>query len=380
MKLNTMDKLNQAAEQNLMDIENAKASGRKVIGFYCLYTPMELAVAADAIPVPLCGTRNEPIAAAEEVLPRNFCPLIKSSFGFAATDTCPYFRYSDLVIGDTTCDGKKKMFELLSEYRPMHILQLPQKQDTKKALAFWRDEIETFKAVLEKTTGNEINNEKLAAAIRLMNKERMTKKALMDLAKTRPSPISGMDLLTIMFRTGFFADKPKGIALIIEIISEIIERISREESPFSIRTPRILLTGVPVGLGSDKMVRVLEESGANVVCFENCSGYKQAYTVDEEKEPLQALAEQYLSIPCSVMSPNQGRFELLSDMIREFSIDGVVDLTWQGCHTYNVEAYSMGKFVKDKHGLPYLHLETDYSESDTGQLKIRVEAFLEIIR
>jgi benzoyl-CoA reductase/2-hydroxyglutaryl-CoA dehydratase subunit BcrC/BadD/HgdB len=380
MKLESMDKLSQAAEQNLMDIENAKAAGRKVIGCYCLYSPMELAVAADAIPVPLCGTRNEPIAAAEEILPRNFCPLIKSSFGFAATDTCPYFRYSDLVIGDTTCDGKKKMFELLAEYRPMHILQLPHEQNSQKSLAFWRDEIETFKTVLEKTTGNEINNEKLAAAIRLMNKERMTKKALMDTAKTRPSPISGMDLLTIMFRTGFFADKPKGIALINEITGEIEERISRKESPFSVHTPRILMTGVPVGIGSDKLVRVLEESGANVVCFENCSGYKQAYTVDEAKEPLQALAEQYLSIPCSVMSPNQGRFDLLSEMIREFSIDGVVDLTWQGCHTYNVEAYSVGKFVKDKHGLPYLHLESDYSESDTGQLKIRVEAFLEIIR
>ena len=79
------------------------------------------------------------------------------------------------------------------------------------------------------------------------------------------------------------------------------------------------------------------------------------------------------------MSPNQGRFELLSELISEFSVDGVVDLTWQGCHTYNVEAYSVEKFVKEKHELPYLHLESDYSESDTGQLKVRVEAFLEMI-
>ena len=379
MKLKTMDKLNLAAEHNLMDIENAKASGRKVIGFYCLYSPMELAVAADAIPVPLCGTRNEPIDSAEEFLPRSLCPLIKSSFGFAATDACPYFRYSDIVIGDTTCDGKKKMFELLAGYRPMHILQLPQNPDSEKALLFWRDEIEAFKCVLEKTTGNEINNENLAAAIQLMNLERMTKKELMDLAKTKPAPISGIDLLTMMFRTGFFADKIKGIALVNDIIIEIKENALRGESAFSISTPRILLTGVPVGIGSDKVVRILEESGANVVCFENCSGYKQAYTVDEVKEPLLALAEQYLSIPCSVMSPNDGRFALLSEMISEFSVDGVVDLTWQGCHTYNVEAYSVEKFVKKKHGLPYLHLETDYSESDTGQLKIRVEAFLEMI-
>jgi len=87
-----------------------------VIGFYCLYSPMEIAVAAGAIPLPLCGTRNDPIAAAENILRRNLCPLIKSSFGFAVTDTCPFFRFSDIIIGDTTCDGKKKIFELLSRY------------------------------------------------------------------------------------------------------------------------------------------------------------------------------------------------------------------------------------------------------------------------
>jgi benzoyl-CoA reductase/2-hydroxyglutaryl-CoA dehydratase subunit BcrC/BadD/HgdB len=124
----------------------------------------------------------------------------------------------------------------------------------------------------------------------------------------------------------------------------------------------------------------VEESGASVVCFENCSGYKLAYTVDESKKPIQALAEQYLTMPCSVMSPNEGRFTLLSDLITEFSIDGVIDLTWQACHTYNVESYTVGKFVKEKYGLPFLHMETDYSESDTGQLKVRIEAFVEMMR
>ena len=129
-----MNKLQHITDQNLVDIEQAKANGRIVIGFYCLYSPTEIAVAADAIPVPLCGTRNAPIAAAEEILPRNLCPLIKSSFGFAVSDTCPFFRASDMIIGDTTCDGKKKMFELLSRYKPTHVLQLPQNQDPQKSL------------------------------------------------------------------------------------------------------------------------------------------------------------------------------------------------------------------------------------------------------
>ncbi|HBZ54890.1 MAG TPA: hypothetical protein DEO88_05755, partial [Syntrophobacteraceae bacterium] len=108
MPLSVMNSLQHAAEQNLLEIESAKANGTKVFGTYCLYSPIEIAVAAGAVTLPLCGTRNDPIAAAEEVLPRNLCPLIKSSYGFAATDTCPYFRLSDAIVADTTCDGKKK--------------------------------------------------------------------------------------------------------------------------------------------------------------------------------------------------------------------------------------------------------------------------------
>ena len=116
MSLVMYSKLEQLFKQNLTDIAQAKEEGRKVVGFYCLYSPVELAIAAGAIPVSLCGTKNDPIEAAEKVLPRNLCPLIKSSYGFALTDTCPYFRASDLVVGETTCDGKKKMFELLATF------------------------------------------------------------------------------------------------------------------------------------------------------------------------------------------------------------------------------------------------------------------------
>jgi benzoyl-CoA reductase/2-hydroxyglutaryl-CoA dehydratase subunit BcrC/BadD/HgdB len=115
------------------------------------------------------------------------------------------------------------------------------------------------------------------------------------------------------------------------------------------------------------------------VAFENCSGYKQAFQVDEDQPPMEALAKQYLSTPCSVMSPNEGRFDLLSEMIDDFSVDGVIDLTWQACHTYNIEAYSVDEMVTEKKGLPTLHLETDYAESDTEQLRVRIEAYLEML-
>lgn len=379
MKQALLKKLQQIAEQNLIDIETHKKKGNHVIGFYCLYAPTEIAVAANAIPLPLCGTRQAPIESAEEVLPRNLCPLIKSSYGFAATDTCPFFRFSDMIVADTTCDGKKKMFEIMASIKPVHVLQLPQNQDFAISLSPWKEEIEKLISVLEKKTDKQITSEKISLAIALLNKERRAKKRLMDMTKAKPSPLTGMELVEILFKTGFFADKEKGIDLINEIADACQSLIEKKESPYTEKSSRILLTGVPIGLGSDKVVKIIEQCGANVVAFENCSGYKQTFQVDETKDPILALAEQYLSIPCSVMSPNPGRMEMLKEMIKEFSIDGVVDLTWQACHTYNIESYHVQKMVQDSFGLPFLHLETDYSESDTEQLRVRVEAFLEMI-
>lgn len=366
--------LQRLAEQNLDDIEQAKDGGRKAIGFYCLFSPMEIAVAAGAIPLPLCGTRNDPIAAAENILPRNLCPLIKSSFGFAITDTCPFFRFSDIIIGDTTCDGKKKMFELLARYKPTYVLQLPQNQDVKTALPLWREELERFKQIVEAHTGVDITEERLLSAIRLMNRKRRARKALMDINQTDPAPLRGSELLEIMFKAGFLADQQNGISLMEAICDGAVENDIENG-----RRKRLLLTGVPVGLGSEKVVKIVEQCGADVVAFENCSGYKQAFIVSEDKDPVAALAEQYLSTPCSVMSPNQGRFDLLKQMIMDFKINGVIDLTWQACHTYNVEAFQVNEMIQKNFGFPTLHLETDYSESDTEQLRVRIEAYLEML-
>lgn len=373
----TIDKLLAGSEYNLIEIEQAKANGRLVVGFYCLYSPVEIALAASAIALPLCGTRNDPIGAAEEILPRNLCPLIKSSFGFAVTDSCPYFHLADLIIGDTTCDGKKKMFELLDRYKKTHVLQLPQTQKGDIALELWRHELTRFKEIIEEASGNRIDNDTLRAAIRLMNRSRMTRKAVMDLNRAIPAPLPGSLLLEVLFKMGFLAEREKGLSMMQELLAAA--QATTQPNNYSGRSrPRILLTGVPVGLGSDKVVKIVEQCGGDVVVFENCSGYKQAFIVDEEMEPMEALARQYLATPCSVMSPNQGRLDLLSRLIEDFSVDGVIDLTWQACHTYNIEAYSVERFIREQFDLPTLHLETDYAESDSEQLRVRIEAFLEM--
>jgi benzoyl-CoA reductase/2-hydroxyglutaryl-CoA dehydratase subunit BcrC/BadD/HgdB len=375
----TFEKIANLREWNIIALKEAKEAGARVVGTYCLYSPAELIVAAGAIPVSLCGTSQNPIPAAEKILPRNLCPLIKSSYGFAVTDTCPYFHFADLLIAETTCDGKKKMYELLKEIKPLHLMQLPQVQD-EAALEYWLIELKRVMRRLEEEFAVQITEEKLHEAIKLCNDERRSFQALQDVCRRKPSPITGQDMLTVLHNRGFTVDKRHGIDLVDSLTKELLETARAGISPFTNFTPRILLTGVPVGIGSDKVVRLVEECGGSVVCFESCGAYKKVDPVDEDSpDPLRAIAERYLRIPCSCMSPNQGRFELVERLAREFQVDGVIDLTWQGCHTYNIESYSLKKYLQDRSEIPFLQIETDYSESDTGQLKVRIEAFLEIL-
>ncbi|WP_295636164.1 double-cubane-cluster-containing anaerobic reductase [uncultured Mailhella sp.] len=377
MSYPSVERFKDVTDRNVLALQEAKQAGVKVVGQYCIYSPLEIALAAGAVPVSLCGTKNDSIPPAESILPRSLCPLIKSSFGFALEDSCPYLAASDIVVADTTCDGKKKMFELLSERKSMFMLQLPQIQN-EPALAYWKGQYERLVRELELRFGVVIGEKELRSAIRKANRFRLALKSVLDLAKKKPSPLSGMQLMEIAHRASFVPDWDKA--------TELLEDMAREvdasgESPFAASAPRILLTGVPVGLGSHKVVKLLEDCGASVVCLDNCSCYKKVrLMIDENADPLDALASRYLDTPCSVMSPNPNRYAVLENLAAEFRVDAVVDLTWQGCQTYDVESWSVKRFVREKLHLPFLQIVTDYSPADTEQLKVRVEAFLEMLR
>jgi benzoyl-CoA reductase/2-hydroxyglutaryl-CoA dehydratase subunit BcrC/BadD/HgdB len=271
------------------------------------------------------------------------------------------------------------MFELLKEYKPVALLQLPQIQN-EDALTYWRKQFEGLVRRLEEEFAVSITDEKLREAIILMNRERMALKAVMDLAQRKPSPISGVELVEVAFKTSFFPDKEVGIRMMLDMAEEVGRRADAGETAYTDKTPRILLTGVPVGMGSHKVVRLIEECGGNVVCLDNCSGYKKTRVMmDENADPLTEMAKRYLDVPCAVMSPNPNRYEAIARMTDDFSVDAIVDLTWQGCQTYAVESWSLKKYVQEKLHKPFLQVETDYSETDTEQLKVRIEAFLEML-
>ncbi|MDR7857449.1 double-cubane-cluster-containing anaerobic reductase [Tissierella sp.] len=367
---------------NSVKIKEAHEAGKKVVGMYCVFSPSEIALAADAISVTLCGTAQGPIEDAEKELPRNLCPLIKSSYGFAITDKCPYFYFSDVLLAETTCDGKKKMYELMGKIKPMHIMNLPQTANDEDSLESWKKEMVKFKNFLEEKLEVEITDENLRDAIKLMNRERNAMKKLHKLNAHKPAPLSGMDMMLAQWLKGFNVDKEAGIDLIERLIAEVEERMAKGIYAFDETAPRILLTGCPIGSGSEKVLKALEEAGASVVALENCTGYKGLDVLvdeDENKDLMLALAEKYLSTPCSCMTNNNSRLDLIGRLAKEYDVDGVVDLTWQACHTYNIESFTVKKFVQEELDLPFIQIETDYSDSDTGQVKVRVEAFLETL-
>lgn len=380
IRVQAMAHFDMAIPHAATSLKQLKEKGQKVIGFYCVYAPQEMVVAGGAMPVALCATKEEPIADGEKTLPRNFCPLIKSSYGFAVTDKCPFFLHSDLIVGETTCDGKKKMFELMSEFKPTHVMRMPQSYVSEADRQYWLAAVNELKGVLEETLATTLTEEKLRDAIRELNEERQLLQQLAQFMKYDPVPLSGQDLLKILWARNFVFDRVEFAAQVKELMDQLAEMVEAGQGAASQGAKRIIVTGVPTGLGAEKVLRIIEECGAVVVYIENCAGMKQYIDlVDESKPPLEAIADKYLNTPCSCMSPNPRRHELISSLAREYKADGVVDIVWQGCHTYNVESRSLQNTVTKTTGLPFLHIETDYSQGDSEQIRTRIQAFLEMM-
>ncbi|WP_188398542.1 double-cubane-cluster-containing anaerobic reductase [Sporomusa sp. GT1] len=369
----------EARQNGFLAMKKIKDSGKGVVGQFCTYTPLEIFMAAGLVSVGLCSTSDETIPEAEKVLPSNLCPLIKSSYGFAITDKCPYMYFSDLVVGETTCDGKVKMYELLAEIKNVHILELPRRQDTPEAKALWLAELVRLKERVEKDFGVTITDDNLRDAIRRRNIERRLLKELYELSTMTPPPITGLRQLQILFGSQFKFDWDEKVAEIQNAIDSIKAAYAAGERPVADTAPRILITGCPMGGVTEKVVKVIEEAGAVVVAYENCTGAKQLdRQCPEAGDPMTSIADHYLQIGCAIMTPDKNRFELLERLCEQFQVDGVVEMTLQACHPYAVEAHSVKEFMQKK-GIPYLQLETDYGTADIGQLSTRAGAFVEML-
>ena len=367
---------------------HARSAGGPIVGIMCEYAPRELILAAGAIPVCLCGGDADTITAAEAHLPANLCPLIKSTYGYFLEKSNPFLEGADLVIAETTCDGKKKMFELMSQARPTYLVELPQKEDDPEAMAHWVAELERLQQFLESRYGVAITTDKVRDAIRLMNRERRLRRGLAELMKADVPPLKGRQLLDCRsIISGIDSD----LEHYQRLLDELRTKFDPETDFYSLRPPagggcahpvRVLLTGVPVVHGAERVVDLIEEHGGLIVCQENCTGLKPILeeVPEDSPDPLRALAEKYYHLPCSVRTPNRRRIELLRRLAAEYRVDCVIELIWQACLTYAVESFQVRRLAEEELGLPYLRIETDYSPTDSARIAVRIEALVEMVR
>lgn len=359
-------------------IERRKAGGR-LIGTFCIYVPEEIVLALGAVPVALCGGTAVPIPYAEKTFPRNICPLVKSTLGLSFSHACAYAPIKDLAVGETTCDAKKKTWDILAQKSNFHVMEVPQKKaPADKSL--WMSEIMSLADRLEGLTGRQLDFENLRGAVRLMNRKRRALAELHSYRKWVPPPVSGRDFLVVM-QGAMIDDTQRFTERVEELNAELKDRLG----PGAYATPpaarRILIAGCPSVLGNWKVHYLVESAGAVVVGDETCTGTRYFEgLVDERGESvadlLEAIAARYMGIHCSCFSPNDERIEDIRRLAAEHHADGVIQLILLFCHGYNIEAIRVASSLR-KAGVPSLKIETDYSEEDTGQLRTRIEAFLE---
>lgn len=366
----------------IQELQQHKAGGGKVVGAFCVFVPEEIVRAAGGLCIGLCSGIEIGSAQAEKVLPRNICPLIKSFMGFKLSKVCPYFESCDMVVGETTCDGKKKAFEILGDYVPVHVMETPHMK-REKDLELWRSEVRDFQSRVEEVTGNKVTAESLRHSIKEVNDKRRALMRLAQLRKNSPAPISGKDSLLIS-QIAMYDDVERFTLKVNELCDEIEKRVKEGQGVAEPGAPRIIVTGTPMAIPNWKVPHIIESSGAVIVAEELCTGLKYfENTVPEDAEGIDgmvgSIADRYMGINCACFTPNHGRLERLVSLAKEYKADGIIHCSLAFCDPYLVEANRVEKALKEN-GIPLLKIETDYGQEDAGQLKTRIEAFLEMIR
>ncbi len=356
-----------------------KAEGAKFVGTFCVYVPEEILIALGTVHLALCGGTAASIPYAEATFPRNMCPLVKSTLGLALSGTCPYSPLEDLAVGETTCDAKKKTWDVLGREGGFHVLELPQKKGPADR-ALWLEEVREFICRIEDLTGGTLEEGRLREAVRLMNRKRRALARMHELRKAGRPPLSGTDALVVM-QAALIDDPERFTGRLESLNEELAARVEAGIGALPEGYRRIMIAGCPSVLGFWKVHHLVETSGGAVVVDESCTGTRSFKgLVDEAAEGLEglvaAIADRYMTIDCSCFSPNAERMENAVRTAGEYRVDGVVQSILHACHTYNVEAIAMSEALQAA-GIPSIKIETDYSEEDIGQLQIRIEAFIE---
>lgn len=370
--------------ERIAEINALRAKKKPTVGTFCIFVPEEIVVGAGGACYGLCGGSNATVADAETELPRNICPLIKSAHGFKLQRTCAYTQSADFIYGETTCEAKKKTWEILGKHHPVHVMNIPHMK-REKDLKMWQEEIKEFKEHIEEVSERKLSLNEMLEGTRIINAKRSALQRLDSLRSMNPEvmPLSGKDGLFIT-QMGFLDDPVRYTQKVNELCDELEMRIKEENSVFPKGTPRIIVLGTPLAPPNWKLHNAVENSGGAIINEEGCIGHRyfkdnvDIEGVTSEDEMYARLMQRYSKIDCACFTPNTGRIDKIVQMYKDRKADGVIYYTLSFCHTYNVESHLVTEAMQ-KEGIPCLVIESDYSPEDAGQIKTRVEAFLESI-
>ena len=356
------------------EIRALKNSGRKVFGWFCTYVPEEIIQAAGALPVRITGhTRETELEDGNAYLYVNNCSFSRSCFQLGIRGQ---YNYLDGVIGGSTCDGARRLFDLWRYYlKPQfsHVLTVPRKF-TESAHTLYLDQIQQMTVRLEEYLGTKITDTALINSINLYNESRRMLTDLYELRKRDNPPITGAEILEVM-NASFRMPRETFNTYLNELLDEV-KASNRQQTGRS----RLLIAGSV--LNNPEFIASIEETGGLVVADELCSTtryWSDPVILETGKSPLEAIARRYLdNFPCARMSPSEERFRRIGKLVKDYRVEGVVSEIIRYCVPYAHDVPMLTDYLKIM-DVPVLSLDIEYGSSGSGQIRTRVQAFLEML-
>lgn len=386
---NIFESLVKRLEERPKRLEEAKKMGVKVVGYFCPFVPEEIIHAAGMQPIRLAfGGEADAMLSGEQYLKPYSCPYARSCLGYQAEKKNFYHNIVDAVCVAYACDNMRKVHEYLEEYFevPVFALGVPRTHDRLRsrphATSYFVRELQHLKKGLQKFGGTKITTDRLKESISLFNSIRREVRTLYEKLKSDDPPLSWEDVLKIS-HAGFVLDRRDYLHEVREINRTLqMGAIKRKEET---KGPRLMIYGSMMAVGDHKIVDIVRKSGGNIVIDALCSGYR-FWRKDVNvglwfRDPIEALADRYLyNVPCPYMTDTVVRLNHVVSVAREYRVKGLIYYTLKYCGTFKSEFKLFENTLRKELNIPVLLIETEYSPSDIGAIRTRVEAFLEMIR
>ncbi|HOG07233.1 MAG: 2-hydroxyacyl-CoA dehydratase family protein [Syntrophales bacterium] len=364
-----------------------KEGGARLMGYLCLYPPVELMTALGFVPFRVFGDRRQPVTEGNRVLMPAVCPFLRSLIDLGMKGQ---YAFLDGLVGAHICDVGSMSVHLWRDYVTapafVHFLDVPHTVHA-PALDFFRTQIEILLKDLEGLSGRRLDGTALRAAITAHNRQRALLRDLYDLRRTVPPRLTGVEAQRAALAvTGLPVEE--GNDLLAAVIAEVRQR----PLPAPSGAPRLLVWGSVID--DTSLFELVAAAGAEVVTDDICVGTRAFSTdVETEGDPLTALARHYLAdIRCPrtyrqaddaggrpYREDLEARFGYLAPLIRDWRVDGVILQSVMYCDTHGYEIPAVRDYLNGL-GVRNFYLEHDYSDGSRQQVRTRVEAFVEMLR